>query len=278
MNARYQKLKVMPGTYIPDVGIQYPENDSFERLVQPVIDRHIDFDEYYPYLDDSWRFKLDNFFGYIFLYCIVFTLNTLRNGLRVEGRSHLKRYRYMLRNGAITVSNHVYRWDAPAILQAVHASRTVRIPMLRDNFCTKDFFYLRTVGGVPIPESMSALKAYNKAFDEFHRRGSWFHVFPEACRWDYYKPLRPFRKGAFTMAYKYAMPILPCVITFRPRKGIYRWFGNQSQPLMTVRIGTPIVPDQTKPRRAEVSRLLHDTREQMLSMAGILSNTWQDEG
>ena len=132
-------------------------------------------------------------------------------------------------------------------------------------------------GCEPIPEpetGLSAMKKFNEAFDEFHRRGWWFHIFPEACRWDMYKPLRPFQKGAFTMSYKYAKPIVPCVITYRERKGIYRLFGPKELPLLTVTIGEPLYPDTTQPRKTEVDRLRDMAHQQMLRMAGITHNPW----
>ena len=118
------------------------------------------------------------------------------------------------------------------------------------------------------------MKAFNAAFDEFHRRGYWFHIFPEAKRWDWYKPLRPFQKGAFTMSYKYNMPILPCAIVYRPRTGIYRWFGPKDEPLTCVVYGEPIFPDTTAPRAAETERLLNVTHQTICQLAGIEHNTW----
>ena len=132
-------------------------------------------------------------------------------------------------------------------------------------------------GGIPIPEAeagMSAMKKFNEAFDEFHRRGWWFHIFPVACRWDMYKPLRPFQKGAFTMSYKYNKPLLPCVITYRERKGIFRLFGPKELPLLTVTIGEPIYPDTTQARKTEVERLRNVAHAQMQQMAGITHNPW----
>jgi 1-acyl-sn-glycerol-3-phosphate acyltransferase len=102
------------------------------------------------------------------------------------------------------------------------------------------------------------------------------HVFPEAKRWDYYKPLRPFQKGAFTMAYKYNMPLLPCVITYRERTGIFRLFGPKNMPLLQVEIGEPILPDKSQPRAQEVNRLLELSHKRMEQMAGITHNPWPD--
>ena len=149
--------------------------------------------------------------------------------------------------------------------------------MFAPNFRTKDQIFLRIIGGIPIPEpeeGLSAMKAFNAAFDEYNQRGYWFHIFPEAKRWDWYKPLRPFQKGAFTMAYKYNKPIIPFAVTYRPRTGIWRWFGPKDEPLTQVIIGKPIYPDTTQPRAAETERLRRLTHETICRLAGITHNTW----
>ncbi len=274
-NKRYKDLQVGQDVYIPDMGIDYPEENPVERLLNAPKDRVIVFDENYPYLDDSWSFRVQNWIGYVFvLYGALMPVNTIKYGIRFRGREILRKYRKELQNGAITIANHCYRWDAPAILQAVHANRHTRIPMFADNFCTKDHWFLKQVGGIPVPSEISALKKFNAAFDEFHRRGWWFHIFPEAANWRFYKPLRPFRKGAFTMSYKYDMPILPCVISYRERKGIYRLFGKKEEPLLTVTIGEPIFPDHTQPRKTEVDRMRNEAHQRMEQMAGIEHNSW----
>ncbi|MBR1565066.1 MAG: 1-acyl-sn-glycerol-3-phosphate acyltransferase [Paludibacteraceae bacterium] len=277
MNIRYDDLIVEKGVYVPEIGKTYPEQGPDKSQLKPVYIDNIVFDENYPYLDDSFRFKLNNWVGYyLFLYPIVFAVNKIKNGLRIEGRENLKKWKKALnKKGAITISNHCNRLDAPAVLNAVWGNRHTRIPMYAPNFNTKDHWYMWAVGGIPIPDTgFDAMKKFYEAFDEFNRRGWWFHIFPEAARWDGYKPLRPFQRGAFTMAYKYDKPLLPCVINYRPRTGIYRLFGSQDQPLLTVKIGEPVFPDRTKSRKQEVERMREECHLQMQRMAGIVRNTW----
>lgn len=277
-NKRYENLQTEAGVYIPDVGIDYPENDPYEHLYKPVYDRDVKVDEHYPYLDDSFKYRFLNWSMWILLLEIGLRIKlTIQMGLRIKGRENLKKYKEVLKNGAITVANHMYRLDCPCVLLAVRAKHTTRTPMFAPNFSTKNNFFLRVVGGIPIPSheaGWGALKKFNAAFDEFHRRGYWFHIFPEAARWDFYKPLRPFRKGAFSMAYKYHMPLVPCAITYRPRTGIYRLFGKKNLPLLQVEIGAPIVPDCTQPRGDEVNRLRNEAHSRLCRMAGITHNTW----
>ena len=278
MNLQYEQLRVKEGEYIPQPAMDYPQDNPFARTLFPKYTKQLAIDDKYPYLNDSVGYKFNLYLGYyVFLHLLLRIKLRVQMGLRIRGREVLKKHKEGLKNGAITIANHVYRLDYPCVLIATKRTHNTRVPMFAPNFRTKDGFFMQLAGGVPIPDSttnMSALKKFNEAFDEFHRRGYWFHIFPEACRWDMYKPLRPFQKGAFTMSYKYNKPILPCMITFRERKGIFRLFGPKSLPLLTVTIGEPLLPDTTQPRKTEVERLRTQAHTQMQQMAGITHNPW----
>ena len=282
-NKRYKDLVVKPDVYVPDAGIDYPEDNPTERLFKAEQDREYVVDENYPFVNDSLAWKLEQkLWGYpIVLHFVVGFLNLqCKYGLRIEGREWLKKYEKELAGGAITLGNHCSPVDCPAIIIAVKGKYTTKIPMFTPNFRTKNQYLMRLVGGVPIPEpeaGLSAMKQFNLAFDTFHERGYWFHIFPEAAQWQYYKPLRPFQKGAFTMSYKYNMPLIPCVVVYRKRTGIYRLTGKPYEPLFTVKIGEPIFPDTTQPRKDEVDRLRKLAYERMLALAGIEHNTWPIE-
>lgn len=278
MNLQYEQLRVKEGEYIPQPAMDYPQDNPFARMLFPKYTKQLAIDDKYPYLNDSVGYKFNLYLGYyVFLHLLLRIKLRVQMGLRIRGREVLKMHKEGLKNGAITIANHVYRLDCPCVLIAVNRTHNTRIPMFAPNFRTKDGYFMGIAGGIPIPEAeagMSAMKKFNEAFDEFHRRGWWFHIFPEACRWDMYKPLRPFQKGAFTMSYKYNKPLLPCVITYRERKGIFRLFGPKELPLLTVTIGEPIYPDTTQPRKTEVERLRNVAHAQMQQMAGITHNPW----
>ena len=276
--SKYEELKVGEGVYVPQMGIDYPEDNPYEQLVHPTFTSQFVADENYPFVDDSFRFRfLNRLLVPIVLRGLLRIMLHVKMGLRYKGRENLRKYKKELAGGVITIANHCFRLDCPCVLLATRAPLDVKIPMFAPNFGTKDGFFMRIVGGIPIPAAeagMTAMKKFNEAFDEFHRRGYWFHIFPEAKRWDFYKPLRPFQKGAFTMAYKYGMPLLPCVITYRERTGFFRLFGPKELPLLQVEIGEPIFPDKTQPRAQEVNRLIETAHKNMEKMAGITHNPW----
>lgn len=75
------------------------------------------------------------------------------------------------------------------------------------------------------------------------------------------------------MAYRYALPVIPLVISFRPRTG-WRKLFCKDEPLFTIHVGDPIVPDLNAPRKEEVARMRDLAHQTMLDMAGIVSNPW----
>ena len=276
-NIRYAQMKTVEGEYIPEVDIEYPVDDSASRVVKVRYDgREVEaLDEHYSYLDDSFSFKIQHLINRIGMRLFLVPMNRLRYGLRIKGRENLKPFRRQFRSGAITVCNHVYRWDLVSVLTATGMHETF-FPILADHMRGKDAWFMGYAGGVPVPESRSGMRAFNAAFDTSHERGKWSHVFPEATSWRFYKPVRSFKKGAFTMAYRYGLPVIPCVISYRERTGIYSLWAKD-EPLVTLNVGTPIFPDLSKPRKAETERILKETHAQMVSMAGITHNPWPAE-
>jgi 1-acyl-sn-glycerol-3-phosphate acyltransferase len=133
------------------------------------------------------------------------------------------------------------------------------------------------VGGIPVPTDIHVIKYFNRAFDELHEQKKWFHVFPEGSNWPYYQPIRPFKKGMFTMAYKYALPVIPLAFSYRPPRGLYRLF-KKNYPLITLRIGDPILPDLSLPRKEAVNLLREQCHKSIVDLAGIRDNPWPNAG
>ena len=274
----FGEFKVKDGVYIPNIGIDYPKDDPFRRLVQVRVEDSskgkYQFDETYPYLDDSWWFKFNEFLGFFVKWLLVAVINRLHFGLKIVGKSNIRKYKKQLRDGAVCICNHVFVFDAFGVHAAWQRFRNVRIPMFAKHFNGRATWILRYEGGVPIPETREGIRKYNEAFDEFARRKMWFIIFPEAVRWDMYVPIRPFRRGAFSMAYKYNRPVIPNVYFYRERKGIYRLFGKKSTPCLTLHVGEPIWFDKSANRKEELDRVCRETHQAMERMAGIEVNPW----
>lgn len=269
----YRNFKVRDDVYVPEPVAEFSGENPFTRMA-PIRGKYkdINFDETYPFLDKSLKFKFFHTLIYLTAWLVAFPLNRLRFGLRIEGREKIRRNRKLFKGGVMTVCNHVHRWDMVCVLQAMRY-RMAWIPMYAEPFNGKDGFKMKYVGGLPIPDNFGGLREFNRALDTLHERGKWIHVFPESCSWKFYAPLRPFRTGTFNLACKYSLPVIPMIITFRPRTGWRRFFGK-GEPLLTIHVGDPIIPNPEAPRKEEAKRIRDLSHATMLEMAGIISNPW----
>lgn len=270
----YAGLKVRDDVYVPEPAAVFSGTDPFTRMA-PIRGRirEIVFDENYPYLDKSFGARIQRFVCHSVMFFVAFPLNRLLHGLKIEGRGVLRKNRKLFRGGAMTICNHIGRWDMICVFQAMRFRRT-NIPMYAEPFKGDDGKLMKGVGGIPIPDTRAGLKAFDAAMDKIHSKGQWIHIFPESCSWKNYSPIRPFKAGPFNMAYKYGLPIIPMVISFRPRTGIYRLFGKDDNPLITIHICEPLVPDTDKPRKTEAARLRDMAHRSMVEKAGIILNPW----
>ena len=269
----YCNFKVREGVYVPEPAVEFPADDPFTRMT-PIRGelKDIKFDGSYPYLDKSLKFKIWHFLIYGVLWILAFPLNRIRFGLRIEGREKIRQNRKLFANGVMTVCNHVHRWDMICVLQAMRY-RQAWIPMYAQAFKGKDGFLMKAIGGIAIPENYNGLKKFDSALAELHSNKQWLHIFPESCSWYNYAPLRPFKTGAFNLACKYSLPVLPLMISFRPRTG-WRKLFSKSEPLLTIRVGDPIVPDLNASRKEEAARMRDLAHKAMLDLAGVVSNPW----
>ncbi|MDR2510249.1 MAG: 1-acyl-sn-glycerol-3-phosphate acyltransferase, partial [Spirochaetaceae bacterium] len=226
--------------YIPETGREFPE-DTFEHIYRKPKKYEFVFDDKYPYLDKSLGFRIKSAIVYLAIYIAPFIVSPLRFGLRIEGRKNLKKFKEHFKNGAMTMANHIHRWDFMWVLLAVRYRRLF-FPAWADNVNGSEGHLIRLVGGIPIPKTYSALNKFNEAFDTLHKEKRWLHAYPEQALWEYYQHLRPFKKGVFTMAYNYKLPIIPLAFSYRKAAGVFRLF-KKNLPLITLRIGEPLLPE-----------------------------------
>jgi len=270
--------------YIPQLNYVYPDKPD-EHMLKFKVVRELTVDQNYPYLDKSFKFKFLRVMEYLAIFTLCFPITVLRFGLKVEGRNILRKYRRLLKNGAMTVSNHIHRWDFLFLLRAVRY-RTMYIPVWKENLNGPDMGLIRLVGGVPVPEDIRSIKNFNLAFDEICvKKKKWIHAFPESAMFWYYYPVRPFKKGVFTMAHRYKLPVLPLAFSYRKPHFpftlvnlIRSLLGHQKVPMITARIGEPLFFDEALPRKEAVQKMRKDCHDAIIRLAGVRDNPFPAEG
>lgn len=186
-------------------------------------------------------------------------LDKLLFGMRIEGREHLKE---LGGRGVVTISNHIHPMDCTMLSVALRWRRiyyvsieaNFRIPVIRH--------LIRMFGAVPLPTQSHTMRELFQAMSECLQRGAYVQMYPEGVMVPYDNTLRPFRNGAFRLAVRNGVPILPVVILQqRPASGWYRLYKRK--PCLTLKILPPIEADASLGKREAADVLKERCRQAM---------------
>lgn len=221
----------------------YPE-DTGSHYLHVKKNRGIIFDDKYPYVDNSKSFKFKRFWFRFFSFIIAYPIDWIRIGLKIKGRKNLKIYKDVIKQGVVSVSNHVHMWDYMTLMSVVlpyHPHVLVWAP----NINGENGKLIRMSGGIPIPENnyratMTYFKAVEKLLKEDH---GWLQIYAEGSMWEFYAPIRPFKRGACFFAAQFDKPVFPIGYSYRKPSWIRKKIFKQPAKI-TINIGEPIYPNK----------------------------------
>lgn len=252
--------------YRHQLKLNYPDR-SDEHMISVKHKKDVNFDVNYEYVDKRFRFKFMRGVYLILVNSIVFPICRISHGLRIYGKENYKKHKKEFKNGAITVSNHVFYWDYLCVLKAIRP-HLAYFPAWKTNFEGSMRGFIRLSGGIPVPtDSAHAMIKFNKSIEELLASGQWLHFFPEGSMWFFYPDIRPLKKAVFTYAYKFDKPIIPITMSFRPRRGITGIFSKT--PCVDLHIGEPLYPNKALPRKEAEAELQAKTYHIMQVMNGV---------
>lgn len=246
----------------------FPEDTSGHYL-EVKMDRGIVFDKNYPYVDYSKGFAFKRFWVRLLLRLIVFPMAKIRLGIRIKGKCNLKRYKDLLTNGAVTIANHVHMWDYICVMKALHNFKWTYLLSWDKNVNGESGPLVRMVGGIPIPENdLEAQVAFNKAIKKLLEEKNFLHIYAEGSMWEYYTPIRPFKRGAASIAIKNNVPLLPMAFSYRKPNWIRRKIFKQLA-LFQLNIGEPLLPNPDLEKTAQIDDLTIRAHEAVNYLAGF---------
>ena len=255
--------------FVPNTNNRFPyPEDTCGHYAEVNMDRGFVFDKDYPYVDYSSGFAFKRFWVRFLLRLIVFPMARVRMGIRIKGKKNIKRNKALLKKGAVTVCNHVHYWDYICIMKAVHNFKWPYLLSWDKNINGDSGPLVRFVGGIPIPENdAEATVAFTNSIKKLLDDGNFLQIYPEGSMWEYYAPIRPFKRGAASIAIKNDKPILPMIFTYRKPGWIRRKIFKQIS-LFTLHIGEPIFANPELEKNARVEDLTLRAHEAMCVLAG----------
>ena len=254
-------------SFIPHSTIAYPKYTD-QHYIDVTEDDGTVFDKDYPYVDKTKKFKFKQFFIRAGLYTLVFPFSYVRMGLKIRGRKNLRKNKRLLKNGALSIANHVNRWDYIAIMNAIKPFKPHLLAWSK-NITSKDGPLVRLVGGIPIPEhDPAATVAYINAIKDLLNDGGWLHLYPEGSMWEYYRYIRPFKKGIAHLARLGNKPVVPMAFSYRKPSWIRKHIFKQ-EACFNLCIGEPIFLDETLSGGEQEADLLRRCHHAVCELAGL---------
>lgn len=207
------------------------ENDENEHIIKNWEPLEFNIDEKYEYVPKEKSFSL---FSDILYYCIAFPvlkiLTKIVYDLKIEGKENIRN----LKGGAISVSNHVLFLDCAMVGLACGAKR-VYYTTVEDNFKIPFVRKLiKLLRAIPIPKKIENKKNFIKETEKLLKNENVMHFYPEAALHPYCTKLRHFKNGAFEIAVKNDVPVVPMVFTFREPEGLRKIFKRKKDITLTV--------------------------------------------
>ncbi len=224
--------------------------------------RGIVFDENYPYVDYSKGFIFKQWWTRVFMYLVVFPVDAIRIGIKVLNKKNLKIYKNVINQGVISVSNHIHMWDYITLNMVIKPIKPY-VLVWPNNINGENGPLIKLTGGIPIPEkNVRGIVAYFKAIEKLLKEDhGWLHIYPEGSMWEYYAPIRPFKRGPAFFAVKFDKPIIPIGYSYRKpswfRKKVMKQYAK-----ITMNIGKPIYPNKEikdlTEREYDLTRRIHE--------------------
>lgn len=165
---------------------------------------------------------------------------------KINGIENFKK----VQTGAIITCNHFNPFDSFSIEQVFRISEQAKTKKLykvirEGNYTNFPGFYgflFRNCDTLPLSSNKRTMIEFKKAVDTILQRGDFILIFPEQSMWWNYRKPKPLKNGAFKLATKNNVPVIPIFITMEDSNIM----GEDGFPIQeyTINIGEPIYPNE----------------------------------
>ena len=169
--------------------------------------------------------------------------------------------------GAIVTCNHFNPFDCFTIEKVFRLSGKIEekrlYKVIREgnytNFPGLYGFFFRNCDTLPLSSNKRTMVEFMKAVDTLLQKGDFILIYPEQSMWWNYRKPKPLKHGAFKMAARNNVPVIPIFITMQDSDKL----DEEGFPVQeyTVNIAEPIYPDENLSQRENTEMMLNKNFE-----------------
>lgn len=172
-----------------------------------------------------------------------------------------------VKSGAMITCNHFNPFDCFAVEKVFRTSGQERkkklYKIIREgnytNFPGLYGFFFRNCDTLPLSSNKRTMVDFMKSVDVLLKKGEFILIYPEQSMWWNYKKPKPLKHGAFKLAVRSNVPVIPIFITMEDSDII----DDDGFPVQeyTINISKPIYPDKNLNQRENTELMLNKNFE-----------------
>ena len=182
---------------------------------------------------------------------------------QINGMENLSK----ISTGAIVTCNHFNPFDCFTIEKVFRLSGKIEekrlYKVIREgnytNFPGLYGFFFRNCDTLPLSSNKKTMVEFMKAVDELLKKGDFILIYPEQSMWWNYRKPKPLKPGAFKIASRNNVPVIPIFITMQDSEKIDRE-GIPIQEYI-VNIAEPIYPEKGLTLKENTEKMMSNNFE-----------------
>lgn len=169
--------------------------------------------------------------------------------------------------GAIVTCNHFNPFDCFTIEKVFRLSGKIEekrlYKVIREgnytNFPGLYGFFFRNCDTLPLSSNKKTMVEFMKAVDELLKKGDFILIYPEQSMWWNYRKPKPLKPGAFKIASRNNVPVIPIFITMQDSEKI----DSEGFPIQEyiVNIAEPIYPEKGLTLKENTEKMMSNNFE-----------------
>ena len=169
--------------------------------------------------------------------------------------------------GAIVTCNHFNPFDCFTIEKVFRLSGKIEekrlYKVIREgnytNFPGLYGFFFRNCDTLPLSSNKRTMVEFMKAVDVLLQKGDFILIYPEQSMWWNYRKPKPLKPGAFKLAARNNVPVIPIFITMQDSDSL----DDEGFPMQEyiVNITEPIYPDENLSQKENTEKILKQNFE-----------------